>query len=199
MTLLAIVLAFLLGSFPSGVVVSRLMLGRDIREFGSGNIGAANAARAGGLKAGASVGLLDVLKGLIAVLIGRLLGLDATGLALVACCAVLGHDFSIFLRFHGGKGVATTFGAMLAVSPAGTLPAAVIWVAVLLVSGYSSLASLLALGVLPLTLALVGAGPSAVAAACFLLVLGLIKHRDNIARLLSGTESSFKRRPADGA
>jgi acyl phosphate:glycerol-3-phosphate acyltransferase len=198
-TLLAVVLAYLLGSFPSGVVVSRLMLGRDIRDIGSGNIGAANAARAGGIKAGAAVGLLDVLKGLVAVLVGRLLGLDQTGLALTACAAVLGHDFSLFLRLHGGKGVATTFGAMLAVSPAGTLPAAVIWVAVLLTTGYSSLASLLALLALPIALALTGAAPTAVVAACFLLVLGVVKHRDNISRLLSGTESSFKRRPTDGA
>ncbi len=199
MTFPAIVLAFLLGSFPSGVVVSRLMLGRDIRDIGSGNIGAANAARAGGLKAGAAVGLLDVLKGLIAVLIARRVSLDASELALVACAAVLGHDFSIFLRFKGGKGVATTFGAMLAVSPAVALPAAVVWVVVLLMTGYSSLASLLALLALPVALALIGAGPAAVAAACFLLILGLVKHRDNIVRLLSGTEASFKRRPTDGA
>ena len=95
--------------------------------------------------------------------------------------------------------MATTFGAMLAVSPAGTLPAAVVWVVVLLMTGYSSLASLLALLALPVTLALIGAGPAAVAAACFLLILGLVKHRDNIVRLLSGTEASFKRRPTDGA
>lgn len=198
MTLLAVVVAFLLGSFPSGVVVSRLMLGRDIRDIGSGNIGAANAARAGGMKAGAAVGLADVLKGLVAVLIARGLGLDPTGLALVACAAVLGHDFSIVLRFRGGKGVATTFGAMLALSPPGTLLAAVIWIAVVATTGYSSLASLLALLVLPLALALTGGTPAAVVAACFLLLLGVAKHRDNISRLISGTESSFKRRPADG-
>jgi glycerol-3-phosphate acyltransferase PlsY len=198
-TAVAAVLAFLLGSFPSGVVVSRVMLGRDIRDMGSGNIGAANVARAGGIKAGVAVGILDVLKGLIAVLIARRLGLDAAGLALAACAAVLGHDFSIFLRFRGGKGVATTFGAMLAIAPAGTLMAAVVWVAIVLISGYTSLASLLALAVLPITLAFTEQPPVAVIAAFALYLLAVIKHRENVTRLLSGTERSFKRRHADGA
>jgi glycerol-3-phosphate acyltransferase PlsY len=197
-TAIAIVAALLLGSFPSGVVVGRLMLGRDIREVGSGNVGAANAARAGGFKAGAAVGILDVLKGLLAVLFARWLGLDDAGLALVACAAVLGHDYSLFLRFRGGKGVATTFGAMLAISPAGSLLAALVWGVVLLTTGYSSLGSLLALAVLPIALALTGAPSAAALAAFALLLLGIVKHRSNIARLLSGTESSFKRRPADG-
>jgi glycerol-3-phosphate acyltransferase PlsY len=199
MTLLVMAIAFLLGSFPSGVVVSRLMLGQDIRGAGSGNIGAANAARVGGMKAGVLVGLLDVLKGVVAVLIGRALGLDAGGLAWVACAAVLGHDFSIVLRFRGGKGVATTFGVMLVLAPVGTLLAALVWVAVLLKTGYSSLASLLALAILPLSLALTRAAPAHVLAAFALLLLGMVKHRVNIVRLLSGTESSFRRRPADGA
>lgn len=199
MTLVAMAAAFLLGSFPSGVVVSRMLLGRDIRDAGSGNIGAANAARVGGMRAGVMVGLLDVLKGILAVLVGRGLGLDAGGLAWVACAAVFGHDFSIFLGFRGGKGVATTFGAMLALSPAGTLPAALVWMAVLLATGYSSLASLLALAVLPLTLAATGAAPADVLAAFALLLLGIVKHRGNIVRLLSGTESSFRRHPVDGA
>jgi glycerol-3-phosphate acyltransferase PlsY len=151
------------------------------------------------MKAGVLVGLLDVLKGVVAVLIGRALGLDAGGLAWVACAAVLGHDFSIVLRFRGGKGVATTFGVMLVLAPVGTLLAALVWVAVLLKTGYSSLASLLALAILPLSLALTRAAPAHVLAAFALLLLGMVKHRVNIVRLLSGTESSFRRRPADGA
>lgn len=198
MIVVAVVAAFLLGSFPSGVIVSRMLLGRDIREVGSGNVGAANAARAGGMKAGAAVGLLDVLKGVVAVLLGRWLGLDSSGLALVAVAAVLGHDFSIFLRLRGGKGVATTFGAMLAIAPPGTLIAAIVWLGVIFSTGYSSLASLVALTALPLTLGLTGQPPAIIIASLLLLVIGLVKHRSNIARLLAGTESSFRRRRADG-
>lgn len=198
MTLVAVVAAFLLGSFPSGVVVSRLMLGRDIRDVGSGNIGAANAARAGGFRAGAAVGFLDVLKGIVAVLLAHLLKVDGIGIALVAIAVVLGHDFSIFLGFRGGKGVATTFGAMLAIAPLGTLIVALVWIAVLLTTGYSSLASLLALALLPLALAVTAQPPLTVVLACILLLIALLKHRQNIARLLAGTESSFKRRHADG-
>jgi acyl phosphate:glycerol-3-phosphate acyltransferase len=197
--LVAIVAAYLIGSFPSGVVVSRLVLGRDIRGAGSGNIGAANAARVGGFKVGAAVGVLDVLKGIVAVLLTYLLNLDPVGVALVAVTAVLGHDFSLFLGLRGGKGVATTFGVMLAISPLGTLIAAALWLVILLTTGYSSLGSLLALAILPLTLAVAGQPGVVVAAAFGLFLVAVIKHRQNVARLLAGTESSFKRRHPDGA
>jgi glycerol-3-phosphate acyltransferase PlsY len=191
-------LAFLIGSFPSGVVVSRLMLGKDIRDLGSGNIGAANAARTGGMKAGVTVGLFDIVKGVVPVLIGRWLGVEPVLLALIAVAAVLGHDFSIFLRFKGGKGVATTLGAMVAIGPLGAVVAAVIWLAVLLTTWYSSLASLICLAALPVALALTRQDPATVIAAVFLFLLAAFKHRENIARLRAGTESSFRRRTANG-
>jgi glycerol-3-phosphate acyltransferase PlsY len=193
--ILLICIAILAGSFPSGVVLSRLILGRDVREIGSGNIGAANAARAGGIKLGAGVGLLDILKGLLPVLLARWVGLDSASLAIVGVAAVLGHDFSIFLHFRGGKGVATTLGVALGLSPLATALAAICWLVVVLLSGYTSLASLVALALLPMFLVAAHQPAIYVVAAIALLILAAFKHLENIARLLAGTERSF-RRPA---
>jgi glycerol-3-phosphate acyltransferase PlsY len=196
--LLLVALSFVLGSFPSGVVLARLAGSEDPRRIGSGNIGAANVARAAGFKVGVAVAVLDALKGLLAVAIAGQMGAGASSLALVAVAAVAGHDFSVFLHFRGGKGVATTVGAFLALAPVPTLLAAVIWVAVLLSFGYSSLASLVALALLPLLLAVAGAPPAYVVAAGVLFFLGTAKHIGNIGRLLAGTEPGRRRRAAGG-
>ena len=197
--LLLIVVAYLLGSFPSGVVVGRMTTGRDVREVGSGNIGAANVVRAAGMRAGAVVGLLDGLKGLLPVLLGRWLGLDEVGLALVAGAAVLGHDFSLYLRFSGGKGVATTLGAFLALALPATLIALACWLLVLARWGYSSLASLVALGLLPVFVGFTGRPPVDVVMAGALFLLAVIKHRANIVRLLRGTERGLRKpKPSHG-
>lgn len=195
----AVFAALVAGSFPSGVVLGRLMTGRDVRDFGSGNTGAANAARVGGFKVGAGVAILDVLKGVLPVLLGRMLGLGPPELAIVALAAVLGHDFSIFLRFHGGKGVATTLGVALALAPVGTIVAALLWLIVLLRSRYSSLASLTALAVLPLTMGFTGGPPAYVTLGSGLFVLAAVKHGGNITRLLRGTETGFRGRENHGA
>lgn len=197
-TVFVALVAVVAGSFPSGVVLGRIVTGRDVRDFGSGNIGAANSARVGGFKVGAGVALLDVLKGVLPVLLGRLLGLEPTELAVVALAAVCGHDFSIFLHFQGGKGVATTLGVGLALAPIGTMIAALLWLAVLLRSRYSSLASLIALAVLPLAVAFTGSPPAYATLGFGLFILAAIKHRGNIGRLLSGRESRFGDRHADG-
>src|SRR5438270_11965888 len=116
-TLLLMILAFAFGSFPSGMIVSRRFDVDDIREHGSGNIGASNVAYVAGFRAGALVGFLDIVKGIIPVLVAIWLRLPHADLALVGLAAVLGHDFSIALRFRGGKGVATTFGVALMLAP----------------------------------------------------------------------------------
>jgi glycerol-3-phosphate acyltransferase PlsY len=193
------IVAFLCGSFPSGVMLSRLFLHRDVREIGSGNIGAANAARAGGLRFGVAVGALDVLKGVVPVLLGRWAGLDAMALAIVALMAVFGHDFSIFLRFQGGKGVATSLGVALVLAPLSAGLSAVAWLATFVASGYSSLASLVALALLPGFLALTHQPIPFVIAGITLFLLAAGKHAENISRLMAGTESSFRKRGADGS
>lgn len=188
--------AFLLGSFPSGVVLGRLATGRDIRSFGSGNIGAANVARAVGFKLGATVAVLDMLKGLIPVLVAQHLGFGADTLALVAVAAVLGHDFSVFLAFRGGKGVATTLGVALALAPPATILAMLTWLGVLALSGYSSLSSLVALAVLPIYMGITGRPSVMVIAAFALFVLAAGKHWENIIRLIAGKEPDLRRRRA---
>lgn len=193
-----IVVAFLLGSFPSGVVMGYLS-GRDVRKYGSGNIGAANVARALGVVAGAAVAMFDILKGVVPVLLGYRWGLGHETLALIGLASVLGHDYSVFLWLRGGKGVATTFGVALALAPVAGLGAVIIWGTVLWFSGYSSLGSLLALGVLPVLMALTGQPPAYVVLAILLAALGAFKHWDNIIRLARGTERSFWQRPVNGS
>lgn len=200
MGLLAVVfVAFLLGSFPTGVVLGYLA-GRDVRKLGSGNIGAANVARALGLTAGAAVALVDILKGLIPVLLALHFGLGHMAAALAGLMAVLGHDYSVFLWLRGGKGVATTFGVALALAPLAGVCALVVWGLVLWFTGYSSLGSLLALALLPVFMAITSQPPVYVILAIILLLLGAYKHWDNIIRLARGTERSFwQGRPADGS
>jgi glycerol-3-phosphate acyltransferase PlsY len=190
---LVVSLAVLVGSFPTGVLLTRALTGVDVRRHGSGNIGAANVARTAGVKVGALVALLDILKGVIPVLAGRVLGLDEIALALVGAAAVLGHDFSIFLRFRGGKGVATTLGALLALAPVATLLGMAAWLAVMLVSRYSSVASLIALALLPVFVVATHQPLQWVCLAAGLFVLAIGKHRHNLVRLARGEESKFER------
>jgi glycerol-3-phosphate acyltransferase PlsY len=197
--LLIVGLAFLVGSIPTGVLLSKSLGGEDVRRHGSGNIGAANVVRTSGFKVGALVGLIDILKGVVPVLIGRLIGVDEAVLAVIAVVAVLGHDFSLFLRFRGGKGVATTLGAAVALAPAAAVLAMLGWLLIMYVSRYSSLASLAALGLLPILLVLTAQPAWFIAAGSFLFVLGVWKHRDNISRLATGRESKFRRlKPSNG-
>lgn len=186
-------LAYLLGSIPTGVLLSTSLGGRDVRQHGSGNIGAANVVRTSGFKVGALVGLIDILKGLVPVLIGRVIGLDHAALAVVAVVAVVGHDYSLFLRFRGGKGVATTLGAALALAPTAAVLAMLCWLLVMYLFRYSSLASLTALAVLPVFLAVTVQPTEYVVAGLALLALGIWKHVANIGRLMTGREAKFRR------
>lgn len=182
-----VIASFFLGAIPFGVVVSRVFFRRDLRGEGSGNIGAANALRSLGRAGAIAVLVLDGLKGALPVVAGRALG--GPGLAAVAAfAAIAGPCFSPFLRFRGGKGVATHFGAVIALAwPAGGV-FALVWLAVVLVSGYSSAGSLLA------TLAMIPAlwlwsGRTAALYAVAAAVLIAYMHRGNVARLRAGTES----------
>lgn len=200
MLIVTLCVAYLLGSFPTAVVLSRLLAGDDVRTHGSGNPGASNVARTYGMKLGVAVAALDILKGLAPVVIAQRAGLPAAGTALVAVAAVLGHDFSAFLRFDGGKGVATTFGVALALAPLAGGLALIAWLAVIIATGYSSLASLVALFLLPIVLAMTGGPAVYTAAAVALFLLALWKHRENVLRLWNGTERKFSiLTPANGA
>ena len=182
----ACLLGYLLGSIPFGPVVARLAGLGDLHKVGSGNIGATNVLRTGSKKAAAAVLLLDGAKGAAAVLIARAAaGPDAAALA--ALFAVLGHCFPVWLRFRGGKGVATMLGVLLALAwPAG-LGACACWLAMAALFRISSLSALVAVGASPLMVWAAGA-PEAVILVAVAAALVWLRHHANIARLLSGTE-----------
>lgn len=189
MTILAIVVAFLLGSIPWGYLIGWLVYRKDIRRHGSGNIGAANALRALGKGGGAAVLLLDALKGYVAVFLTLWLGLGDAVAAGAAAAAVLGHCFSPWLRFKGGKGVATSFGAVFALSwPAG-IAAVLGWVAGTLATQYSSVGSLFGSLLAPLAIYAFSVSLAETLYGVFAFFLIVFTHRDNIARLRDGTEN----------
>jgi len=198
-TIIATCLAFLLGSFPSGLVLTFLSTGVDIRTVGSGNIGASNVGSEAGWKVGLIVGILDVLKGVVSVLLAERIGVVQPALAIVALAAVLGHDFSLYLHLRGGKGVATTFGVALVVAPIPGLLALATWVVVLVVSEYASVASLVALALLPVYLVLSHQPAAYSLLGCVLFLLAVAKHYDNLIRLAGGQEERTRRpRPLEG-
>jgi glycerol-3-phosphate acyltransferase PlsY len=198
-TVLLIAVAVLVGSLPTGLLVARRAIGTDIRQEGSGNIGAANVARTAGMKVGALVAVLDILKGVVPVLLALWASLDHTAVALVAVAAVLGHDFSLFLSFKGGKGVATTLGVAIVLAPLAALAAIVSWIIIMAIWRYSSVASLTALLIAPAVSALTGSPSAYTLALVALCLIGLAKHWENIVRLAQGRENKFRQRPASGA
>ena len=187
--LLAAALAYLVGSIPFAVVVSRAMGLPDPRSFGSGNPGATNVLRSGNRAAALLTLLGDALKGWIAVWIAVRLGLSADVVALVAIAAFLGHVFPVWLRFQGGKGVATAAGVILALDWRVGLAVLLVWLTVAVVSRYSSLAALTAALFAPVAFyLLLGAGPHLAAAVVMSAVLTW-RHQANIGKLLRGEES----------
>ncbi|WP_425093135.1 glycerol-3-phosphate 1-O-acyltransferase PlsY [Tropicimonas sp. S265A] len=189
---LVALLAYLLGSVPFGLVIARTLGLGDLRQIGSGNIGATNVLRTGNKAAAAATLVLDAGKGAIAVWLARaLIGEDAAQVA--GAMAFLGHCFPIYLRFKGGKGVATFLGTLLALAWPVGVAACGTWLAVAGALRISSLAALVAAATAPVwALGLGHAGVSALAA--FLAVLVWIRHRPNIQRLLDGSEPRIGRK-----
>ena len=197
--LLSLAAAYLLGAIPTSYLAARLIAGIDLREHGSRNLGATNLYRVLGWRYAIPVGLLDAAKGLVPVLVFAPRVSPSQLFALVCgLTAVLGHVFSVFVGFKGGKGVATAAGVMLGLTPAALGVAAALWVGLVYLTGYVSVGSIAAAAVFPLAVYLLDP-PSqpamlwldiAVAAAIIWL------HRGNIRRLLNGTENRFGRRAA---
>jgi glycerol-3-phosphate acyltransferase PlsY len=188
---LSAVTAYLLGSIPFGYLLFRLQRGGDIRAFGSGNIGATNVFRAAGFLAAAATLLLDAGKGYVAVEIAsRMAAGSRVAMALAAVLVIVGHCYPIFLKFRGGKGVATALGAFFAISPGAVLGTAALFATVLAAWHYVSLASIAAAGCFPFVLLLVGeTSPPFIAASVAGAGLIIARHRANIHRLQAGTES----------
>lgn len=184
-----LVVGYLLGSITSGVIIARMMNLGNLREIGSGNIGATNVLRTGNKKAAALTLLFDAVKGAIAVLLARYLsGEGAVGIAAVA--ALLGHCFPVWLGFKGGKGVATYFGIMFATAWPMGLAAAALWLIVAGISRYSSMAALIVAGWLPIIMIFGGYGQYSLLAVILAIII-VIRHWGNIQRLKAGTETKI--------
>ena len=186
--IIILILAYFIGAIPFGVLVGRAC-GVDVQSVGSGNIGTTNVWRALGPKMGATVFALDVFKGTAASLLARALVPDNQTLwALAMLVVVSGHTFSVFLKFKGGKGVATAFGAMLGVVPIVALGCFALWGLMLLVSRMISVASIAVCFAAPIGAIFIGATTPTVGVITLFCVVGLVKHIPNIKRILAGTE-----------
>src|SRR5476651_2450074 len=185
----ALVLGYLFGSIPFGLVLTRLAGTADIRDIGSGNIGATNVLRTGRKGLAAATLLLDMLKGMVAMLLAKYFAGNEAALG-AGLAAFLGHLFPVWLKFKGGKGVAIYIGLLIGLATPIALIFCAIWIALAAISRYSSLAALIASALTPLVLWFLGIID---VAALFLVLTALlwIMHRDNIRRLLSGTEGKI--------
>jgi acyl phosphate:glycerol-3-phosphate acyltransferase len=186
----ALIIAYLLGSIPFGYIVVKHAHGTDIRSVGSGNIGATNVYRKS-RGAGIATLILDAAKGYVAVLAAAWLTRDSGWQAMAAVAAILGHMFTVFLSFKGGKGVATAFGAYLALSPQAVALTVVVFIAVAALTRYVSLASIAGAASFPLAVYMRGEPNEILAAAIIGAALIVAKHHQNIRRLLTGTENKF--------
>jgi acyl phosphate:glycerol-3-phosphate acyltransferase len=192
------VVAYLLGSIPFGLLIVKLTAGRDIRDVGSGNIGAANVARNAGKIAGALTLLLDAAKGYFAVwLAAHFTNSNIRWMMIAAMCAVAGHIFPVWLKLRGGKGVATGLGAFLPISWQAVVLAVALWIVVVFFWHYASLGSIAAAAGLPVFMYVLyqrGFAPPDIVTfgTTFIVCLVLIKHIPNIQRLLSGEEPKIK-------
>ncbi|MDD2741570.1 MAG: glycerol-3-phosphate 1-O-acyltransferase PlsY [Rhodocyclaceae bacterium] len=188
-TALAILTAYLLGSVPFAMISSKLFGLADPRTYGSGNPGATNVLRSGNKKAALFTLIGDGFKGWLAVFIAQRLGFSATVVGLMALAVFLGHLYPIFLKFKGGKGVATAAGVLLAIDPVLGLAVAATWLLVAYISRYSSLAAVLAAGLAPFYSALMHGVGGQIVVVSFIAMALVGKHWQNIQRLVAGQES----------
>jgi len=199
--IISLILAYLIGSIPFGYLIVKLTSGADIRDVGSGGTGATNVSRKAGKAAGVATLALDVLKGAAAVMVARLLTGEAGTswiVAAAAALAVVGHCFPVWLKFKAGKGVATGLGVFLAITPWAALAALAVFIVVVWRTRYVSLGSIIAAVFLPLWLLLthiwieqvVNFAPK-MTALCSVSSVIILKHSENIKRLMAGEENKF--------
>jgi glycerol-3-phosphate acyltransferase PlsY len=188
-SLIAVILSYLAGSVPFGLLFAWLFSNVDVRNVGSGNIGATNVLRASGKKAAVLTLLADCLKGFGPVLAVQLFFRDDVLTAVCGAAAVFGHNFPVFLRFKGGKGVATGYGVILAIDPLVGFICLILWLVAAVIWRYSSLAALISFACFPVLLIGITSQPRPfVILSLFLFGMIYYRHRENIKRLLSGTE-----------
>ncbi|MDD5284501.1 MAG: glycerol-3-phosphate 1-O-acyltransferase PlsY [Desulfuromonadaceae bacterium] len=183
--------AYLIGSIPTGLILGKAY-GIDVRKEGSGNIGATNLYRTVGRKIGVITLIGDCLKGLLPVLAVNYSTLPPDYAALVGLAAFCGHVFSVFLKFKGGKGVATALGVFLALAPLALAVAVGIFAALMFFWRYVSLGSIAAAAVMPVAVALTGGSRTLTLVTLVIAVIVILRHHENIRRLMAGSESRFK-------
>lgn len=185
---------FVLGSIPCSYLAARVFSGKDVRREGSGNVGATNVFRVAGRAAGIAAAAGDVLKSLLPVLAARMAGVQPLWQAVTAAAVIAGHCYSPFLRFRGGKGVASTITVSLVLCWPAALAFGFVWFGVFFARGYVSLASIFASFALPVVSTLVRADRSTIVFFCLASLFVLFKHRTNVRRLRDGTESRMRTR-----
>lgn len=197
MNILFPIASYLIGAIPFGLLIGKLA-GVDVRKAGSGNIGATNVSRLLGKKLGVLTLVLDCLKGFLPIYLASLLIQDGEGKSLYmmgsGVMAVVGHMFPVYLGFHGGKGVATALGVFLFLSPPAIGISLVVFIAAVAATGFVSAGSLLASGLFPLWLWLLGQPVNMIITAAIIGLLIWVKHHENIARLIAGKEKSWKKK-----
>jgi glycerol-3-phosphate acyltransferase PlsY len=186
---IGIITAYLLGSIPVGFLLAKLAGRGDIRNVGSGGTGATNVMRVGGFKLAGATWALDMAKSIVAVFIGVQIG----GIAFGAVCgliSIVGHCWPVWLKFKGGKGISSMFGTLLAISPVSFVVCGIVWLLIAFGTGYSSLGAVIAMAAIPIMGFMMGVNIGFIFIAIALVCLW--RHRENIKRLLSGTESKIE-------
>ena len=188
MPLAVIIVGYLIGAIPTGLIVVRLLTGEDIRRHGSGNIGTVNVLRVAGTGTAVVVLAVDILKGMVPVMLAVRMGLPSWTVVAGGLAAIAGHNWSVFLKFQGGKGIATSFGALLALSWPAAAVAGAVWVIAVAITRYASLGSLLAVVSVPLSLRWLRQPDAYVYFGIIAALFAVYRHRANIQRLVTGTE-----------
>lgn len=188
----ACLFSYLIGSIPNGLILGKLLWNIDLREYGSHNIGATNAWRTLGKGPGLLIFFLDFLKGVIGVWLGSMVSGTPISLVLVGIFAILGHSCSLFLHFKGGKGVATGLGVIAMLMPQTTIVIFLLWLIIVYLTRYVSLASIIAAAGVPLFTWWANAPVEYITFGAVAAVFVIYRHKTNIKRLLNGTESKIK-------
>ncbi|WP_031219157.1 glycerol-3-phosphate 1-O-acyltransferase PlsY [Alicyclobacillus acidoterrestris] len=197
--ILSIIIAYLIGSISTSTIVVKMVSGKDIRQFGSGNAGATNTSRVLGTKWGIAVLVIDALKGMIALsIVSALAHANPVALALSAIAVVVGHNWPIYFGFRGGKGIATTIGVLLWMAPLMTIIAGILCLVVIALTRYVSLGSLIFAILIPILLGVwAPSHEAALWASIVLALLSIYSHRQNIGRLLRGSERKLFDKTSD--
>ncbi|WP_067143118.1 glycerol-3-phosphate 1-O-acyltransferase PlsY [Oceanivirga salmonicida] len=189
MNYIYILLTYLIGSIPFSLIFGKIFKKMDLREYGSGNVGSTNAARVLGYKIGILTLIMDVSKGLIPTYIAS--KYDTNLAILIGLAAILGHSYSVYLKFNGGKAVATSLGVFLALSPLNVLYAFIVFIVILFVTGYVSVASMISACSISIFMILTNESQNYVYFGIFIALLIVYRHKSNIINLINKEEANF--------